>query len=447
MRSVRWMLVKDLQILRRSPLLVGLLVVYPIVISLLIGLALSRAPSKPRVAIANLVPAGQTIDIGGQQISVAQYAEQLNSDIIPVPVSSREEAVQKVRNGDVLAALVIPPDIVQRLSSGGVQQADVEVILNGDALTTSYVRSTIDSQLAQANAQLTSRLEQVAAGYIDLLLHGGQLQVVGNSVNLLGLQKAEAILRQVIAQTKEPATRRALAPVESYASLGVANLGLSKSVLASVGQPVRVHETSLAGRRTPLDAFAVAVAVSVSLMFVCVLLAAGSLALEREENTFPRLVRGLVSPDALISEKVLLAAACAWAVSAAMLAGIGLFVGLDYGRVGQWLVGLAAGALAFGALGVAIGAITREVRAASLLAILLSLPLAFLALVPSGAVAVGVYDVIRVVCAVFPFKPTLEAMNAAINRTSPSLGVSLLHLLAVGVGFAVVARVALRRFA
>ncbi len=446
MRPVRWLLLKDVQILRRSPMLVGLLIVYPIAISLLIGLALSRGPAKPRVAIANLVPAGQTINIGSEHINIDQYASHLYQDIVPVPVATRAEAVDKVRSGDVIAALVIPPDIVQRLSSG-LQQADVEVIYNGDALTASYVQSTINGALGQANAALSSKLETVAAQYIDLLLSGGQLPAFGNNLNILGLERAKAILDGVLARTTAPADRAGLAQVDNFASLAVANLGLSKDILASVGQPVRLHETSLAGRRTPLDTFAVAVAVSVSLMFVCVLLAAGALALEREENTFPRLVRGLVSPDALILEKVLLAAACAWLVSAAMLAGIGVFVGLDYGRLGQWLVGLAGGALAFGALGVAIGAITREVRAASLLAILLSLPLAFLALVPSGAVATGLYGVIRVVCAVFPFKPTLEAMDAAINGTSPSLAASLAHLLAVGVGFAVIARVALRRFA
>jgi hypothetical protein len=52
---MRWLLLKDLQILRRSPLLVGLLIVYPIAISLLVGLALDRPPQKPKVAFANLV--------------------------------------------------------------------------------------------------------------------------------------------------------------------------------------------------------------------------------------------------------------------------------------------------------------------------------------------------------------------------------------------------------
>ena len=55
---MRWLLLKDLQILRRSPLLVALLVLYPIIIAVLIGFALSRGPDKPRVAFLNEVPAG-----------------------------------------------------------------------------------------------------------------------------------------------------------------------------------------------------------------------------------------------------------------------------------------------------------------------------------------------------------------------------------------------------
>ena len=47
---------KDLRILARSPLLVALLVVYPLVVALLIGLSLSRGPDKPRIAFVNEVP-------------------------------------------------------------------------------------------------------------------------------------------------------------------------------------------------------------------------------------------------------------------------------------------------------------------------------------------------------------------------------------------------------
>jgi ABC-2 type transport system permease protein len=180
-------------------------------------------------------------------------------------------------------------------------------------------------------------------------------------------------------------------------------------------------------------------------MFVCILLAAGGVALEREEHSLARLVRGLVSRGALLAEKALLAAGCSFAVAFGMLAGIGAFVTLDWSRAGLWLVALACGAVAFGALGVAIGALAREVRAASLLAFLLSLPLAFLALVPSGAVARGLYDAISAISFVFPFKASLQVLDAAVNRASGSILTGLVHLALLTLLFGALARVGLRR--
>src|SRR6476646_10663913 len=123
---MRWLLQKDLRILKRSPFLVTLLVVYPVVVALLIGLALSRGPDKPRVAFLNEVPSGQsTVELSGDKIDLSKYSSRLFQSIQPVRVHSRAEAVNKVKSGDALAALVIPSDIVDRLASG-VQQANVE---------------------------------------------------------------------------------------------------------------------------------------------------------------------------------------------------------------------------------------------------------------------------------------------------------------------------------
>jgi hypothetical protein len=179
-------------------------------------------------------------------------------------------------------------------------------------------------------------------------------------------------------------------------------------------------------------------------MFIALLLAAGLLALEREEQAFGRLVRGLISRSRLLAAKIGLSALCALATTLLMLCGLAVFVGLDWGRVPAWLAALAAGALGFAAMGVAIGGIAREVRAASLLAFLLSLPIAFLALVPSGSIDPLLYDVINVISGAFPFKPALRALDGAIN--GGALLLPLVHLLALTLAFAVLARVALRRF-
>ncbi len=119
---------------------------------------------------------------------------------------------------------------------------------------------------------------------------------------------------------------------------------------------------------------------------------------------------------------------------------------LGWGRAPLWVVALAFGALAFGAMGVAMGVLAQEVRAASLLAFMASLPIAVLALVPSGAVSSGLYDVLRVISALFPFKPTLDALNAAVNDSGDLAG-PLLHLVVLTVAFTALARLGLRRFA
>jgi hypothetical protein len=446
---MRWMLLKDLQILRRSKLLVGLLIVYPIAIATLMGFALSSGPDKPRVAFLNQVPENRgTIRIGGEKLDVDTYTDELFTAIEKVDVPNRVVALQKVRSGEALAAVIIPPDFTTKLSTGGFSSAEVEVIYNGDALKQSFVRSTISSKLAAADAALAKKVNELAGKYVDIIMNGGTIDVLGASFDLLGLRKADARLQKAVgSEGLSPRLKRLLGPVQNFAEIGVANANRVKDVLNTVENPVKVDETVLSGRRTPLDAFAVAVAVAVSLMFVCVLLASGLLALEREENTFSRLARGLVPGGRLLAEKIVLAAACSFAVTLVMLVGVSLFVPLDWGRFALWVLALAGGATAFAAMGVAIGCLAREVRAASLLAFLLSLPLAFLALVPSGGVSPLLYDIIQVISAVFPFKPALQAIDAAINGSDPAIGQSLAHLAALIVVFGVAARAGLRRFA
>jgi hypothetical protein len=441
---VRWLLRKDLLILRRSRLLVALLVVYPVAISLLIGFAISRSPSRPRVAIVDETPVGETIKVGSQRVEVGAYANQVFSQVQAVHVRSRAQAIAKVKAGEVLAAVVIPPNIAARLSSD-VSQAHLEVLYDGDALQQSLVRSALDSALAQANLGFSEQIQQAAAKAINALLQGGNVGILGAPQELVGLNRIPSILRTIIARQPPGHERTELERIEAFASFAAQNLALSRDVFSTVGQPIRIHSTLLHGRRTPLNQFAVVVAVTVSLMFVCVLLAAGGLALEREERALGRLLRDLVSRELLLSEKGLLAAGCSFVVALAMLAGIGALVALDWSRAGLWLLALAFGALAFGALGVAIGALAREVRASSLLAFLLSLPLALLALVPSGSVSSGFYDAITAVSFVFPFKAALQALDTAVNGASPALALSLVHLAALTVVFGTLARAGLGR--
>ncbi len=181
---------------RRLP---RLLIIYPIAIALLIGLALSSSPALPRVAFLNEIPPDQaTVQLGRESINTTAYERRLFQAIQPVPVATRAQAIADVRSGATIAALIIPAALPQELASAS-QTAYVDVIYNNNAVNQSLVEQAIESKLAQANAALAAQLSRVADSYIDLLLKGGNLNFLGATYKILGLVRAHSLLQAITA--------------------------------------------------------------------------------------------------------------------------------------------------------------------------------------------------------------------------------------------------------
>ncbi len=447
---MRWLLLKDLQILRRSPLQALLLVVYPVLIAVLVGFAISRSPDKPRVVFLNEVPSGARVSVGTTELPTIGVDDRICRRVECVDVEDREEAEKKVRSGDVLAALVLPANLVDRinsLSTPAPSTPRVEVIVNEeDPVKARLVNDRIDSLLAQANLLIARRIATEGGKFLNLVLDGGQFNVIGQTIQILGLRSSARILVALRPALPAGPLRDSIDQVIGFTALARNNLGTAGPLLTRLTQPIAVDKQVVSGSTPPLEVFAISVAATFTLAFVVVLLVAGSLALEREENAFPRLTRGLVSRSALLTEKVALGVAVGLVVTLLMLAGLAFFVPLAWSRAGLWLAAIIAGGAALGAAGAALGAAAREVRAVSLLAFMVTLPVAFLSLIPSGAVGPALFDLIELLTALFPFKPALEAMTAALDPANSGIGGPLLHLLALTVAYGLIARFALRRF-
>ncbi|MET0305878.1 MAG: ABC transporter permease [Solirubrobacterales bacterium] len=447
---MRWLLLKDLQILRRSPLQAALLIAYPVLIALLIGFAISRDPGKPKVAFLNEIPPGARVAAGNGKLPAVGVNERICRRVECVEVSSRGEAEEEVRDGNVLAALILPADLIDRLNSLATldpKTPEVDVIVNEeDPVKARLVDDRVTVLLAEANLFIARQIAAEGGRYLDLVVDGGDFDVLGTPVEILGLRNAAATLRS-LRPAVPPAQRGELDRVIRFATLARDNLDVASPLIDRLAQPIAVEKQSVSAPTAPLDTFAVAVAATLTLTFVTLLLVAGSLALEREEGTFARLAGGLLSRWALLVEKIGLGLVVGLVVTLLMLGGVELFVNLEWQRVGLWLVAILAGAAGLGAAGAALGAVARDVRAVSLLAFMISLPVALLSLVPSGAVGAAAFDGIRVITALFPFKPALLAMTAALDSGGPGIGGPLVHLAILTAAYAAIARLALRRFA
>ena len=99
---------------------------------------------------------------------------------------------------------------------------------------------------------------------------------------------------------------------------------------------------------------------------------------------------------------------------------------------------------AVGAAGTLLGALARESRSASLLAVLVVLPVVFLGLVPRGALAVAWWA-----SELLPFAHAVRWFAAALYDPSPwrALAVETAWLVGIGAVFGLLARLGMRRLA
>ncbi len=193
--------------------MVALLALYPVLVALLIGLALSRGPDKPPVAIANMVsPDALPLELDGRQVDLAAEFADLLSDVEPIEVSCaglseaqcERAATKKVESGEALAAIVVPPDLSDRLqglgslAAGGAPTVKV-LYSSSDPVKAAYVEDRIKAQIRDVNIALTRQFAQTALSYLDKVVRGGTVDVpLGPDIEILGLERAEEIAREAL---------------------------------------------------------------------------------------------------------------------------------------------------------------------------------------------------------------------------------------------------------
>ncbi|HZE29425.1 MAG TPA: hypothetical protein VE055_04960, partial [Gaiellaceae bacterium] len=81
MSRIALLLRKDVLVLRRSPLLLGILIAYPLTIALLVGLVASYGSSKPRVAFVDEDNLPASVVLGGQRFDVSRTIDEVSKNV------------------------------------------------------------------------------------------------------------------------------------------------------------------------------------------------------------------------------------------------------------------------------------------------------------------------------------------------------------------------------
>ena len=439
MRRVALLLGKDLRVLRRSPLLLGVLLAYPLLIAALVVLVAQYANAKPRVALVDEDGLPETVQIAGQTFHPDRTIDRASKEVDLVRLD-RDEARRQLDTGRVVAVVTIPPGFVSELRAM-VRSPELRLETTRGGLAP-RVTQQVQALVFQLNEELQDAYIDANLDYVRLILEGGEGSFAGQTFDVLGLRETERLLEEL------PAGPR-LDRIREFVRTAELALDQTGSALRATAHPIELVQAPDRGRTWALSAQVQAYALALVISLLALLLAAGALAAERDENVAGRLARGLVSLGQLVAAKAALAAVVSLALGTAIALAFGLAVelgdvegGEPWSRLPLLAAGIALVGACVGSLGSLVGALAREARSASLVAVLVVLPIVFLGLVPREvAPAVGrVSDLL-------PFAHAVRLFASALYDADPwrTVLVEAAWIAGIGLVFAALARVAARR--
>ena len=408
---------KDLRLLARSRPLIAVLVVYPLVLSLLVGGVLGGQGARPRVAFVNEDSIPDIVRVGDRSFDFGRIVREAGKRVELVR-TSRARARTALAHGDVVAAIVVPRGFVSDLSSLIVSPS-VLLLTNRNAYEERILRET-QSFVYTLNTSVQTEYISSNSHFLDVLVSGGKAEALGRTYDVLGLEASSERIQSVAAQFPEDSTERAkLESVTAFASQASAALGLAHQALASTAHPVRLVQRSTSGRSYLLGSQVQSYGLGISLAFVTLLLGAAVLTLERDENVLARLLRSGARPALLVAEKVVLCAIVGAGLGLLLALGFGVAAeisssGAAWARIPLLIVPLAAAGAAFGALGCVVGAAARDLRAASLVGVALVTPIVLVGLVPRT-----VSPLAAAISELLPFAPAARAFGATLFDAAP----------------------------
>jgi hypothetical protein len=408
---------KDLVLLGRSRPLLAVLIVYPLVLSLLVGGFLGGQGARPRVAFVNEDDIPNVVHVGDRSFDFGRIVRQAGKRVQLVNLTL-PRARKALDDGDVVAVIIVPRGFVAELSSL-IASPEVVLLTNRNAYEERILRET-QAFVYTLNSEVQTEYIRSNSHFLDVLVSGGTAKALGRTYNVLGLNatrtRIEAVERDLPAGS--PA-RKPLDSITAFAGQASAALGLAHQALAATAHPITLDQRSTKGRSYLLGSQVQSYGLGISLAFVTLLLGAAVLTLERDENVLARLLRSGARPSVVLGEKIALCALVGCALGLLLALGFGVAAeisssGAAWTRIPLLLVPLAAAGAAFGALGCVVGAATRDLRASSLVGVALVTPIVLVGLVPRE-----VSPLAADVSELLPFAPATRAFGAALFDSAP----------------------------
>ena len=224
--------------LRRSPLLLGALLAYPVVIALLVGLVAGYASAKPRVAFVDEDHLPPVVSVGGHRFHLTTVIDEVAKQVTLVRLAP-EEAARELADGKVVATITVPPGFLANLET--TAKSPSLVLRTGSGGLTPRVVQQMQALVYQLNRKLQAGYIAANLVFVRLILHGGNGSFLGQKFKLLGLDGTQKELAAL------PPSKR-VAVIQHFIQVARAGLAQTGKALRATANPITLVQPKAHGR-------------------------------------------------------------------------------------------------------------------------------------------------------------------------------------------------------
>lgn len=410
------LLAKDARLLTRHRALLAALLLYPLLLTAVLGAAFQEPPRTLRLAVLDQ-DRGGVLQVGERRVTTDDVLAQAAPFAEVVKVDSEAEALALVRRGEVDAALLVPRGFLGDLGALG-RGATLQLVVDvSDPVRAGVARNAVEGAIEGFVRDVVQQKIADVQELLNLTTEGGSMTVLLQRVDVLGIQRAKDRLEEVKARLDPRSAEAAkVQEVLDFLTFTEGVLGNSGTYLTTTALPLTLESRGLGARETDLAGIALPGALVLGVFWTGGLSAALLASRERETGVRRRLatvpdLRGL---STLSKTLVALLAALVPALLLVLLGG--LLLGAVVAKPLLVLPVLVLASLAAASLGALAAGLARGTSGAALLCVLLLLPMLLLgglfypvAYMPAPA---------QVVAAALPVTQATDALRGAMIRGS-----------------------------
>ena len=368
---------KDALLVWRNRALLVTLVVYPLLVVGVLGLAFGDPEQRIPIAVVDHDADSPPVDLLGQEFSTADIKAQLD-EFAQIRETSEEEAMRLLRNGEVDAVVIFPLGFVADMVLTFTQTVELRVVLDfSDPVKAAIAENNIRGVVQRFNDQVVQEKVAFVTAGLTIAREGGRF----GDQSYMGFERAREnvrLARQNNNGTMSQADQQRLQETQQFLDQVITILEQAEDIIESTARPLDVRvEHVESGILTARD-IVVPAAMALSVFWTGTLATATLLVYERESQAARRLevapVSGLMVVGAKGALTLVLVAAQTFLILVAAV--IGWDVRVDSVALVA-LVVLASSVAAVG-LGLLVASFARTTSGATLLAVLVTFPMMFL---------------------------------------------------------------------